>query len=99
MQDVTFPTVTICNLNKIEASFLKQLDLYGDQDAIENLMKEFIDGRNGNKSQREEAEIKQVNDVIGPDYSFLQFSRQKCRDLFIHISYQVCCQFIFILKF
>ena len=94
-----FPSITICNLNKIEASFLKELNLYGDQDATDNLMKEFIDGRNGNKSQQEEAEIKQVNDFIGPDYSFLQFSRQKCRDLFIQISYQVCCEFIFILKF
>ena len=54
-------------------------------------MKEFIDGRNGNKSQQEEAEIKQVNDFIGPNYSFMQFSRQKCRDLYIQISYQVCC--------
>ena len=96
MQDVTFPSITICNLNKIEASFLKELNLYGNQDATDNLMKEFIDGRNGNKSQQEEAEIKQVNDFIGPDYSFLQFSRQKCRDLFIHISYQVCYEFIFI---
>ena len=99
MQDVTFPTITICNLNKIEASFLKELNIYGDQDAVENLMKEFIDGRNGNKSQQEEAEIKQVNDFIGTDYSFLQFSRQKCRDLLIQISYQVCCEFIHILKF
>ena len=85
-----FPSVTICNLNKIEASFLKELNLYGNQDATDNLMKEFIDGRNGNKSQQEEAEIKQVNDFIGPNYSFMQFSRQKCRDLYIQISYQVC---------
>ena len=91
MQDVVFPSITICNLNKIEASFLKELNIYGDQDATDNLMKEFIDGRNGNKSQQEEAEIKQVNDFIGPDYSFMQFSRQKCRDLFIQISYQFCC--------
>ena len=90
MQDVTFPSITICNLNKIEASFLKELNLYGNQDATDNLMKEFIDGRNGNKSQQEEAEIKQVNDFIGPNYSFMQFSRQKCRDLYIQISYQVC---------
>ena len=85
-----FPSITICNLNKIEASFLKELNLYGNQDATDNLMKEFIDGRNGNKSQQEEAEIKQVNDFIGPNYSFMQFSRQKCRDLYIQISYQVC---------
>ena len=85
-----FPSITICNLNKIEASFLKELNLHGNQDATDNLMKEFIDGRNGNKSQQEEAEIKQVNDFIGPNYSFMQFSRQKCRDLYIQISYQVC---------
>ena len=85
-----FPSITICNLNKIEASFLKELNLYGNQDATDNLMKEFIDGRNVNKSQQEEAEIKQVNDFIGPNYSFMQFSRQKCRDLYIQISYQVC---------
>ena len=29
-QDVVFPSITICNLNQVEASFLKDLGIFGN---------------------------------------------------------------------
>ena len=54
------------------------------------LVKEFIDGRNGSKSDQDEKIVKQVNEFIGPNHTFIDFARQKCRNLYLQIYYQVC---------
>ena len=86
---MVFPSITVCNLNKIEASFLKEVGINGDPDAVDTLMKEFIDGRNESLTKVEEDTIEKVKNFIGLNYTFQEFSRQKCRDLFILITYQV----------
>ena len=74
----------MCNLNRVEASFLKDIGIYGDSNATKTIMTEFILGRKGNLSQEEEDILKQVS-AYDP---FEKFSRQKCRNLFLFMKYK-----------
>ena len=68
----------------MEASFLKDVGIYGNVKATNTIMREFMHGRKGNLSQDEQNVIKQVS-AYNP---FEKFSRQKCRDLFMFMAYQ-----------
>ena len=55
-----FPSITVCNLNKIEASFLRDLDIYGDGKATKIVLDEFIDGRNTNLTEKQKVQVQKV---------------------------------------
>ena len=57
-----FPSITICNLNQLEADNLKQLNVYGDMQKTNALIKEFITGYEGNLTKEEEDTIKMMKD-------------------------------------
>ena len=59
-QDIEFPSVTVCNLNQVEASFLKELNVYGNTTMTKLLFDEFINGHQNNLSQEEEELIEKV---------------------------------------
>ena len=73
-QEVTFPSITVCNLNRVEASYLKDIGYYGDSKATKTIMNEFMFGRNGNLSQ-EEKDI--INSLYPMNKPFQEASRQK----------------------
>ena len=82
--------MTICNLNQVEASFLKQNDAYGNMTKMNVLLNEFIKGREGNLSKEDETYLNQMKDklLISSGWSFLDHSRQKCENLFIKVSFR-----------
>ena len=57
-----FPSITICNLNQLEADNLKQLNVYGDMQKTNALLKEFITGYEGNLTKEERDTIKMMKD-------------------------------------
>ena len=59
-QDIEFPSVTVCNLNQVEASFLKDLNVYGNTAMTKLLFDEFINGHQKNLSKEEEEFIEKV---------------------------------------
>ena len=83
-QEVTFPSITVCNLNRVEASFLKERGIYGNSKATKTIMNEFMFGRNGNLSQDQ----KKIINSMKMDKPFQELSRQKCRNLFLSMKYQ-----------
>ena len=91
-QDVEFPSITVCNLNQVEASFMKDLGIYGNTTMTKLLYKEYINGHNSTLSHEEEAFVNKViltdpgNKYIKP--SFLIKSSQQCKSLFTSISFQ-----------
>ena len=89
-QDVVFPSITICNLNQVEASFLKSLNVYGNITLTNLLMDHFIGGHNENINQDDKLFINKTIETLGIDSSttFLSKSRQKCQNLFISLSFQ-----------
>ena len=93
IQDVEFPSITICNLNQLEADNLKQLNVYGDMQKTNALLKEFITGYQGNLTQEEEDTIKLVKDSRAHQldldkWSFDVWSSQKCKYLFVNSHFQ-----------
>ena len=87
-QDVVFPSITVCNLNQVEASELKKLNIYEDMENRQLLLNEFVFGRKGNLSQDHENTMKQFRLWFEQFNSFSQTTSQKCNDLFISINFQ-----------
>ena len=73
-QEVTFPSITVCNLNRVEASYLKDIGYYGDSKATKTIMNEFMFGRKGNLSEDQ----KKIISSMTMDKPFQELSRQKC---------------------
>ena len=52
------------------------------------LINEFILGRTGSLSEEHKQTIDRVKQRLGPDFTFNEWSRQKCKDLFISIKFR-----------
>ena len=85
---VVFPSVTICNLNQIQASYLHSLDVYGNPKKTNFLIKEYMDGYHGDLSENEKIISSEFKQKISTNESFLDLARQPCRHLFIHMQFQ-----------
>ena len=59
--------MTVCNLNQVEASFLKDLGIFGNTTMTKLLFNEFINGRQNNLTQEEEEFIKKVMLTVHDD--------------------------------
>ena len=67
---------------------MKEAGVYGNMDLTNVLINEFILGRQGNLSQEYEDVVTRVKDMLGGWWSFSDWSRQKCKDLFISMSFR-----------
>ena len=88
-QHVIFPSITVCNLNQIEASFLKDLGVYGNKEQTDALIKEFKLGYKGIASPLHRQTVANIDNISSENnwYSFSYESSQKCKDVFISLSF------------
>ena len=77
-------------MNQVEASFLKDLNVYGNIKRRTILINEFIKGRKGNLSKADEVFVNEIKEnlYIDKGWTFLDWSKQSCRNLFISISFR-----------
>ena len=82
--------MTICNLNQIEASFLKDLGVYGNKEQTDALIKEFKLGYKGTASPLHRQTVAKIDNISSENswYSFSYESSQKCKDVFISLSFR-----------
>ena len=58
LDDITFPSLTLCNVNQVTASFLGKLDIQADDDQKKKLLFEnFLDGVPGTKEDDVESKL------------------------------------------
>ena len=74
-------------MNQVEASYLKQLGVYGNVTKTHLLINEYMKGRDENLTVEEESIVTEVNDRIN-GASFVEQSHQKCQNLFMSISFR-----------
>ena len=87
-QEVFFPSITICNANQMEFSFLRSANIENDTEKTNILIKEFIEGYQSKEFDQEEEDfIEKIKKQIGTG-KFGDLSSQKCKNLFIEISFQ-----------
>ena len=67
---------------------MKDVGVYGNIELTNTLINEFIQGRRGNLTQDQEKIISKVKNKIGKSRRFFDWSRQKCKDLFISMSFR-----------
>ena len=67
---------------------MKDVGVYGNIELTNTLINEFIQGRQGNLTQDQEKIISKVKNKIGKSRRFFDWSRQKCKDLFISMSFR-----------
>ena len=74
-------------MNQVEASYLKQLGVYGNVTKTHLLINEYMKGRDENLTVEEESIVTEVNDRIN-GASFVEQSHQKCQNLFMSVSFR-----------
>ena len=67
---------------------MKEQGVYGNIEKTNLLIDEFIQGRQGSLSEEGEKFVDGMKYFIGNEWSFTDVSRQKCRDLFISMSFR-----------
>ena len=66
---------------------MKKNDVYGDVASTRILVKEFIEGHEEELTPKHAQKVKKIKESFG-GYSFLHWSRQKCKDLFMSVSFR-----------
>ena len=66
---------------------MKDIGVYPDVGLTNMLVKEFIEGHDEDFIPENDEMIKNIKKYLGEN-SFLEWSRQKCKDLFISISFR-----------
>ena len=90
INDITFPSLTLCNVNQVTASFLWKLDIQAEDDQKKKLLFEtFLDGIPGNKEAHHHDDnnttlnelYKKMEEKFGwsKDQPFYQIASQNCR--------------------
>ena len=86
-----FPTLSVCNLNQIEASTMMELGVYGDANLTGILLKEFILGNKENLTENATKLVDTIKHILF-NYSgaedFAHFASQPCWNLFLSIKFQ-----------
>ena len=85
-----FPSITICNLNQLEASFMKDFSAFGNTSLTNLMINEFIKGHQRNLTEVEEKTINEIKARLDLDWheSFLSRSSQACNNLYSSISFR-----------
>ena len=90
INDITFPSLTLCNVNQVTASFLWKLDIQAEDDQKKKLLFEtFLDGIPGNKEPHDHDEnnttlnelYKKMEEKFGwaKEKPFYKIASQNCR--------------------
>ena len=84
-----FPSITVCNLNQVEASFLSTLNVSGNMVKTQVLIDEFLLGNKNNKTDEEKQIVMEAtrNHNLS-EHSFSYQSSQRCYNQFISMSFQ-----------
>ena len=96
MQEVEWPSITICNVNQVEASSLKDVNAYDvatgnvNKQLSDLLIHEYILGHNKDISQDHKNLINSINDIVKTKdlIGFKHWSRQSCENLVISMSFR-----------
>ena len=88
LSDITFPSMILCNVNQVTASFLWKLDIQAEDDQKKKLLFEnFLDGVPGTKEDDDESNTtlnelyKKMKEEFGwsKDQPFYKIASQNCR--------------------
>ena len=91
---MVFPSITVCNLNQVEASFIKEpIDFenvsLSRMTKTDLLMKEFMFGHQDNLTQEEEKYLERVKNWRNfKAFTFLDWTRQYCNHAFISSNFR-----------
>ena len=89
INDITFPSLTLCNVNQVTASFLWKLDIQAEDDQKKKLLFEtFLDGVPGNKEAHDDENNATLNELYktmeeklgwSKEQPFYKIASQNCR--------------------
>ena len=88
LNDITFPSLILCNVNQVTASFLWKLDIQDTDDHKKKILfNQFLDGipDDFNTTQKEKDDLQQLLDKLKNDFGwsdkkpFYKIASQNCR--------------------
>ena len=88
ISDIKFPALVLCNVNQIQASFMRKLGFYHDEMADQLFKSEFMWGRGADLTNEEVDKLQELKEKLKLHYNWTEFnyatdfSKQKCSDMF-----------------
>ena len=83
LDDITFPTMHICNINQLRQSFLNKYEIEESSKEFELLMNEYFEGRNKNLTSKEEQILKTIHEKQKDSRNLALESGHQCSDMMI----------------
>ena len=84
LEDITFPTITICNINQVQVSVLETIATTQVDKAL--LLKEYLIGRSHPLDLNETSKLDEL--MKNESDSFVELVGQKCHDLIVFIEWK-----------
>lgn len=100
LQEVYFPSISVCNNNRVQASFLKKLGIFHDPVRMKAFYAQYISGEEASETDNELLNFTSgLADLLqhdyfydyeneGNQYSILKYAGQQCNDMFLYVRYQ-----------
>ena len=91
IKEVYFPSITVCNINQVEASFLKKIGIHGNLSQTNAIFDQYITGKEGGITKEQEDILETIpwlKEVDLLQEPITSFTWQDCSNMFLHISYQ-----------
>ena len=88
ISDIKFPALVFCNVNQIQASFMRKLGFFEDEMVDKLFRSEFMWGRSNDLTLEEASKLQELKDKLKLHYNWTEFkyatdfSKQKCSDMF-----------------
>ena len=86
LDNIYFPSVTVCNLNQARRSFFEEIGIYNNDTLIRQILSEYlgVDHNLGSRAIKLPKHILDKLDKVAPSNKSLEWAmHQKCQDMFV----------------
>ena len=87
LDDIFFPSITVCNLNQARRSFFEEIGIYNNDTLIRQILSEYlgvdVDHRPGRSKRLPQNILDKLAKVAPANKSLDWAMHQKCRDMFV----------------
>ena len=94
LDDITFPVLTICNVNQVTSSFFRSVDIEEvDRFEKKTIFNEFLTGKKEERSDEEQRLVNETRKKMGEKYGwtqakpFWEISSQSCENMVLEVTW------------
>ena len=84
LDDIFFPSITVCNLNQARRSFFEEIGIYNNDTLMRQILSEYLGVDPGSHSIKLPQEVLHKLSKVAPANKSMEWAmHQKCKDMFV----------------